>query len=89
MASPFKPIQAQATTGRPVTALTQTPSLGGKVSPLPVEGVMSAPKGAGATHTAVSPKTFTQPSAINSNFNQHEQRTGPIPHVSMNPKGKA
>lgn len=85
MASPFKPIQAQSTTGRPVTALTAMPSLGGKASPLPVEGVMSPARGAGATHGASAPKTFSQPSSGRSNFTQHEQRTGPVAHISMKP----
>lgn len=95
MASPFQPLKAQATTGRPVKGLTTMPSLGA-VEPLP-----SMPKASTARPAGSNPqKSFTQPTPNKSGgAYTHETRGGTgaggvsqgiqshntIPHLSMHP----
>jgi hypothetical protein len=98
VASPFQPIKAQATTGRPVKGLTQMPSLGGAASPMP-----QMPKIGSGPHVSMSgqaSKGFAQPTPnkIGGAFT-HETRGGAapvgatqgidthntVPHISAHP----
>lgn len=100
MASPFQPLKAQATTGRPVKGLTQMPALGGSASPMetyPSKGA-SGPKpsmsGAGVGKSMASPTMNKMAGAFT-----HETRGGGapvgetqgihshnvVPHISSHP----
>jgi hypothetical protein len=98
MSSPFQPLKAQATTGRPVRGLTTMPAIGA------VEPVPQMPKVAAAPHPSMSGsgagKGFGVPTAnkMEGAFT-HETRGGTapvaatqgvnshntIPHISMHP----
>lgn len=95
MASPFQPLKAQATTGRPVKGLTVMPSLRA------VEPVPAMPKAGTARPAGSNPaKSFTQPTPNKSGGAfTHEQRGGTapaamtqgiqshnvVPHIKMHP----
>jgi hypothetical protein len=85
MASPFQPLKAQATTGRPVKGLTQMPALGGASSPMqtiPSKGA-SGPKP--SMNGSGQGKSFAQPTPNKAQGSYtHEQRGGSAP-VGMTP----
>jgi hypothetical protein len=98
MASPFQPLKAQATTGRPVKGLTQMPALGGAISPM-----QSMPKVGTPPRGSMGAKSFAEPTPnkMGGAFT-HETRGGAapvgatqgvaghntVPHISMHGAAK-
>jgi hypothetical protein len=75
MASPFQPLKAQATTGRPVKGLTTIPTLG-SIEPTPQLAKSGGPR---PPAPGVS-KSFAQPTPNKSAGSfTHEQRGGVAP----------
>jgi hypothetical protein len=97
MASPFQPLKAQATTGRPVKGLTSMPNLG---SGLPMQQPSKGASGPKPSMNGAAIKTMAQPTANKqAGAFTHEQRGGSapsgatpgivghntVPHIRMHP----